>query len=476
MASSKNGVHILVFPYPAQGHMLSLLHLTHQLSIRGVAITILVTPKNISILTQLLSANPAIQTLVLPFPEHPKIPTGVENVKDIGNHGNGPIILALSKLEGQLIKWFKSHSNPPVAILSDFFLGWTHHLAEKIRIPRIAFYSSGAFLTACFDSLWRNPEAVNPRSEIKFEDLPNAPSFPWDQVPSLFRRYKEAESDPDLELLKNSMAANGLSWGYIFNTFYELENEYLEFLSKKIGYQRIYSIGPLNLLHGPEQMNVKSDSNNGEVFSWLDGCPDGSVLYVCFGSQKVLKKAQMEALANGLERSGVRFILVAKPLTAEQVAEGFGSVPEGFEQRVVGRGLIIRGWAPQVHILSHRAVGGFLSHCGWNSVLEAIAAGVMILGWPMEADQFVDAKLMVDYLGAAVQVCEDGDTVPDSDELAQKITESMSRDRTHRFKAMDLRDKAMEAVKVGGSSNKDMDRLVKELDQLLYLTRPNKNV
>ncbi|CAI9770508.1 unnamed protein product [Fraxinus pennsylvanica] len=78
---------------------------------------------------------------------------------------------------------------------------------------------------------------------------------------------------------------------------------------------------------------VKSDSINGEVFSWLDGFPDESVMYICFGSQKVLKKAQMEALANGIDWSGVRFIWVAKPLTAEQLAEGFGSVLEGFEQR-----------------------------------------------------------------------------------------------------------------------------------------------
>ncbi|KAL2546587.1 UDP-glycosyltransferase 89A2 [Forsythia ovata] len=466
MASSKNGAHILVFPYPAQGHMLPLLHLTYHLSIRGVSITILVTPKNLPILTPLLSTNPSIQTLVFPFPEHPQIPPGVENVKDIGNHGNIPIILALSKLQGQIIRWFESHSNPPVAILSDFFLGWTHHLAQKIGIPRIAFYSSGAFLTACFDRVWRNPDALNPGSEIKFEDMPNAPRFPWDQVPSLFRRYKEAESDPSFEFLQNSMAANGLSWAFVFNTFYELENEYLEFLREKFGFQRIYSIGPLNLLDGPEQMNVKSDSINGEVFSYLDGCPDESVLYICFGSQKVLKKAQMEALANALEQSGVRFIWVAKPLTAEQVAAGFGSVPEGYDQRVVGRGFIIRGWAPQVQILSHPAVGGFLSHCGWNSVVEAIAAGVMILSWPMEADQFVDAKLMVDYLGAAIRVCEGGDTVPDSDELAKKITESMSRGTTQRVRAKELRDKAMEAVKVGGSSDRDMDGLVKDLAQL----------
>ena len=65
--------------------------------------------------------------------------------------------------------------------------------------------------------------------------------------------------------------------------------------------------------------------------------------------------------------------------------EGFGLVPEGFADRVSGRGLVVTGWAPQVAILSHRAVGGFVSHCGWNSVLEAMTSGVVIVGWPMEA-------------------------------------------------------------------------------------------
>ncbi|KAL2520742.1 UDP-glycosyltransferase 89B1 [Forsythia ovata] len=112
-------------------------------------------------------------------------------------------------------------------------------------------------LDACFDHLWRNPKATNLGSENKFENLPNAPRFPWDQVPSLLRRCKEAESDPRFELLKNSMSANGLSWAFVFNIFYELENEYLEFSREKIGFQRIYSIGPLNLLDGPEQKNIK---------------------------------------------------------------------------------------------------------------------------------------------------------------------------------------------------------------------------
>ncbi|KAL8531543.1 hypothetical protein ACS0TY_008223 [Phlomoides rotata] len=471
-SSSSNGVHILVFPFPAQGHMLPLLDLTHHLSLKGLTITLLITPKNLPILTPLLSSTPSIQTLILPFPSHPSIPPGAENVKDIGNHGNIPITSALSKLQQPIIQWFKSHHNPPVAILSDFFLGWTHQLAHQLGIPRIVFYSSGAFFVAAFDYLWANFEDIKPGISVGFVDLPGSPNFSWNRLPSLFRRCKDLDKT-GADFIRTSMVANGQSWASVFNTFWALEDEFLDYFSRVMGRPRVYSVGPLDMIGGSDKIrggDGNCDSSSGvNVISWLDQWEDGSVVYVCFGSQKLLKKAQVEALAAGLERSGVRFIWVVKHLSAQQLADGYGSVPDGFESRVSGRGFVLKGWAPQTAILSHRAVGGFLSHCGWNSVLEAVAAGVMILGWPMEADQYFDAKLLVEYKGAAVQVCEGGDTVPDSDELARKITKSMHGEaaaKEEKAKAKELKSKALEAVEVGGSSHTDLDGLVQELARL----------
>lgn len=300
---------------------------------------------------------------------------------------------------------------------------------------------------------------------MKFDDLPRSPSFPWGQLPSLFRRCKDLHSrdTAEADLIKISMAANALSWASVFNSFWALEDQFLEFLKSKMGHPRVYSVGPVNLLTGSG--NTKPDSDDG-VISWLDECDDGSVLYVCFGSQKLLTSAQAEALATGLERSGVRFVWVMKPASAQQEADGYGSIPVGFENRVVDRGLVLKGWAPQTAILSHRAVGGFLSHCGWNSALEAVTAGVMILAWPMEADQFADAKLLVEYKEAAVLVCEGANTVPDSAELARKISESMRGDAARKARAKGLREVALEAVEDGGTSIMDLDRLAQELSLL----------
>ncbi|KAK5837567.1 hypothetical protein PVK06_013377 [Gossypium arboreum] len=424
--------HILVFPYPAQGHMLALLDLTHQLALRGLTITILVTPKNLPVLSPLLSSHPSITPLVFPFPSHHLIPPGVEHVKDLGNSGNLPIMVALGKLHDPLVEWFDSHSEPPVAIVSDFFLGWTQCLAIRLQIPRLTFYSSVAFVGSIFDYIWNNVEKVTSLSEIEFGNLPGSPVFKQEHFPSLFKLYKP--SDPDLEMIKDGHVANTKSSGCFINSFEDLEAEYVQWLKTHVGHNRVFSVGPLSLI-GPDVSDRGNSGSvsemNDQVLTWLDRCPDGSVVYVCFGSQKLLRKEQMEALANGLEKSGTRFIWVVKSGTTQQQVEGFGVVPYGFEQRTAGQ-----------------------------------VAGVMILAWPMEADQFLNARLLVDNIGVAVRVCEGADSVPDSDELGRAIAEVMTESGGMKANAKDLKEKALAAVSHGGSSMKDLDRFVEELGQL----------
>ncbi|KAI9170355.1 hypothetical protein LWI28_026739 [Acer negundo] len=462
MSRSGERVHVLVFPYPAQGHTLPLLDLTHQLSLRNITITVLTTPKNKPTLSPLLNANPTIQTLVFPFPSHPSIPPGVENVRELGNNGNLPVMLALANLFDPIVHWFQSHHNPPVAIISDFFLGWTLSLANQLHIPRINFCSSGAFLCSVLDYGWNHVHIIKSFDDdavIELPDLPRSPAFKGEHLPSVFKFYKE--SDPDSQFLKDGMINNSLSWGCVFNSFEAVEAEYLDYFKTKMGHNRVYGVGPLSLMGPPE-----STSSNDYTSEWLDKCPDGSVLYVCFGSQKLLNREQMEALALGLEKSQVRFLWVVKT-----GSDGYGSVPEGFEERVGERGLVVKGWAPQVSILNHKAVCGFVSHCGWNSVLEAIVGGVMVLGWPMEADQFVNARLLVEDLGVAVRVCEGADLVPDSDELGKVIAESLNGCVETKVKAKELRDKALAGVRSGGGSSiADLDRLVQDLNNLQLKT------
>ncbi|KAF8090795.1 hypothetical protein N665_0467s0024 [Sinapis alba] len=439
--------HIMVFPYPSQGHLLPLLDLTHQLCLHGdITVSIIVTPKNLPHLSPLLSAHPsAVSAVTLPFPRNPSIPSGVENVKDAGCTPH--IMASLRQLREPIIKWLSSHPNPPVALISDFFLGWTNDLG----VPRFAFFSSGAFFASLVHFVSDKRHLYDQTEPVCILDLPRSPVFKTEHLPLT----PQSPLSQDINIVRD-MTMNFSSYGCIFNSCDCLEEEYMRYVKLKVGHNRVFGVGPVSSIGlGKRKSELNVDVK--ALLSWLDRCPEGSVLYICFGSQKVLAKEQCDALALGLEKSMTRFVWVAKT----------DPIPDGFEDRVAGRGMIVRGWAPQVAVLSHMAVGGFLSHCGWNSVLEAIASGTMILAWPMEADQFVDAKLLVDHMGVAVSVCEGSKTVPNPHELGRVIAETMGEQGSAvRARAKEMGQKARAATEARGSSTIDLERLVKELISL----------
>ncbi|KAK4844564.1 hypothetical protein QYF36_021708 [Acer negundo] len=389
-----NIAHILVFPFPAQGHMIPLLDLSHQLATHGLTITILITPKNLPLLNPLLSKHPSIKTLVLPFPAHSSIPDGVENCKDL--HSNSSVVImmhALGELYNPLLDWFHNHPSPPVAIISDMFLGWTHKLACEIGIRPIVFSPSGALALSVIFALWRDMPRLNhvrDRNQlVKFPKIPNSPKYPLWQVSPMYRSY--VEGDPISEFIKDGFLGDIGSWGLVINSFTELERVYLDHLAKQMD-SRVWAVGPL--LPSAEETTERggSSSVSGEyIISWLDTCQDQKVVYVCFGSQSVLTNDQMDKLALGLEKR--------------------------------------------------------------------IAAGVAMLAWPMGADQFVNAGLLVDELKVAKLVCEGAKTVPDSTELARVVAESVSSEN----RVMELREEAIKAIEKSGTSVKDLEGLIKHL-------------
>ncbi|KAM7465326.1 hypothetical protein LguiB_012888 [Lonicera macranthoides] len=423
MTSSKEKTHMLVVPYPAPGHMLPLINLTHKLALRGLAITILVSPKNQPLLAPLLSMHLSIQTLVLPFPTHPSIPKGVENMQELPISFIPNIIRALNQLYDPVLQWFEMHPEPPMAILSDTFHGsWTFRLCQQLGIKRIGF---------------------SPTNRYSFHSL-------WSEV----------------EIVDDIFVANMSSWGFVFNSFIELEKKYLDKLKNPfIRHAHVWTVGPLlptKYEEGPHPKFLH------ESIAWLNSCSvDRSVVYVGFGSQITLTSQQMEALATALERSGVKFIWALKePMKGVQEEDDQNVVPTGFEDRVIGKGLLIKGWAPQAEILNHRAVGAYVTHCGWNSALEGLCAGVLLLAWPMQADHFYNTKLLVDEWGVAIRVCEGLGTVPDSEKMARVLAESLNGIQPQRVRAMELNSMALEAIEEGGSSYKALDGLVKEVFSL----------
>ncbi|CAI9113387.1 OLC1v1013980C1 [Oldenlandia corymbosa var. corymbosa] len=442
--------HILIFPYPSQGHMVPLLNFTHQLSIRGLDITILITPKNLHLLSPILSENPSIQTLVCPFPEHPSIPAGVENTKDLPLDAFRAMMIALTRLSDPVKLWFHSHPSPPTAIVFDFFLGWTNGLAAELGIPGYVFSPSGGLALSVIFSLWRDfPRKENPGNEnelIHFPKLPNSPAYPWRQLSTVYRDYIANENNPVHETIKASFLSNLASFGLVINTVTELEKTYLDHLKESLGHNRVWAVGPI--LPPPENHHQSQSVPPGsssipasEVLEWLDNCKvDNSVVYVCFGTQFALSRDQMEALTSALEKSGVRFILSIKgPTKGNEGSENDEIIPSGFEERVAGRGLVNRGLAPQ----------------------------------------FANATLIVDELKVGCRVCEGNQTVPDSDKLAGILAKGVGDFEAERRRALEFQRAALGALKQGRIEVFDaflpldtwkslFERVVHEISKLIY--------
>ncbi|KAI3504721.1 hypothetical protein L1887_26398 [Cichorium endivia] len=459
MSHSTNKTHLLVYPFTGSGHIIPLLDLTDVLLRRGLTITVVISPVNLPLLDPLLSSHPSsLHKLISSDPE----------INASSTHPLIGKVISTQKQFDPIVKWFRSHPSPPVAIVSDFFLGWTSELASHLGIRRVVFTPSGVLGSSIIQTLWRDAADINANSGdrddnslVSFTEIPNSPEFPWWQLPPVSRYFKKG--DPDYESFRNGMLANMTSWGIVYNTFEELERVYIDHIKKQMGHDRVWAVGPLLPNDdAPIASTGRGGSSTvppGDLLMWLDDKPDNSVAYICFGSRTTLNEKQMGALTGALELSNVNFILCVN-------GSGSGSIPIGFEDRVGGRGFIVKGWAPQLAILSHRAVGLFVTHCGWNSTLEGVAAGVMMLTWPMGADQYTDEKLLVDELGVGKRVCEGRpNNVPDSVELARLLDESLSGNVPERVKVKELSQAASKAVKEG-TSIRDLNTFVKLLSEL----------
>lgn len=185
--------------------------------------------------------------------------------------------------------------------------------------------------------MWRNvPD--NPDHEVRFDDIPGSPRFKWSESSTLFRAGKPG--DPDWDSFRDDMLSNVTgTWGAVFNSFSELESVYISHFMKEMGHDRVWAVGPLL----PDEGNPDVAAQRGgpssvpahEVLTWLDGKPDCSVVYVCFGSRTSLTAEEAAALAAALECSKVHFIWCVRESNG---VEGSTIMPDSeYEDRVAGR-------------------------------------------------------------------------------------------------------------------------------------------
>lgn len=270
-------------------------------------------------------------------------------------------------------------------------------------------------------------------------------------------------------LFKTQFIENGLALvktdGILVNTFDALEPDTLVEINKGVvvpALPPVVAVGPLE----PCDFNFANEEEL--TFSWLNVQPAGSVVYVSFGSRTALSGAQIKQLAEGLKMSECRFLWVVKSTKVDkedrvQLGELVG---DEFLESVRERGLVLNGWVEQWGVLGHPAVGGFVSHCGWNSVTEAAWHGVPVLVWPQDGDQRINAGV-VEKSGFGIwerkwDWCGDQAQLVMGSEIAKRVDELMS-DQGIRARATRIREEARRAVAVGGSSANSLVKVMEAL-------------
>ncbi|KAM7532296.1 hypothetical protein LguiB_035706 [Lonicera macranthoides] len=240
-------------------------------------------------------------------------------------------------------------------------------------------------------------------------------------------------------------------------TFKEIEGKYINYLSV-LSSKKIVPVGPL--VQDTIKKEDEDDDRHKEIIEWLDKKDENSVVFVSFGSEYFLSKEEIKEIANGLELSKVNFIWVVRFPVGERI-EIKEVLPENFLARVGERGMVVEGWAPQAKILGRNSTGGFVSHCGWSSVMEGMKFGVPIIAMPLHLDQPINAKLVVE-LGVGVEVVRDKNGKLESEKVAAVIKQVVveKSGEVVRKKARDLSEK------ISFKGEEEMDRAVEELLQL----------
>ncbi|XP_051125651.1 anthocyanidin 3-O-glucosyltransferase 2-like [Andrographis paniculata] len=351
-----------------------------------------------------------------------------------------------------------------VGLVLDMFCTNLIQVGNELSIPSYVFYTAGAFsLGVYYDIVSLKFEQNQDLTQYKDSDTKQLSSRCASQpIPAKIFPLVFVDGNPFgdifLEFYRKFVDAKGV----LINTFYELEPYAVDSLSAHYkNYPKVYPIGPV-LKDNPGSSGNPSVA---DLMKWLDDQPDDSVVFLCFGSMGALEGAQVREFAKALEGSGSRFVWSLRKPTASFLPSEYGDygevLPEGFLERTAGRGRVI-GWAPQVAVLAHAAVGGFVSHCGWNSVLESVWQGVPVAALPLYAEQQINAFELVRELGMTEEIKIDyridltrggaAEEIVPAGEIEAAIRRLMAADGGARGKVKEMQRKSREVLKEDGSS------------------------
>ncbi|KAI3706696.1 hypothetical protein L6452_24615 [Arctium lappa] len=493
MSSPPKTLHFAVFPLPAQGHMVPMIDIARILAHHGCTITIITTPVNAnrfnSVIERAIEHKLDIRVVELELRlADVGLPEGCESLDMLSSADPWFKLLgAIDMLEEPAEQVLRGLSPAPDCIISDNFIPWTTDVARRLNIPRLVFHGPGCFSILCMHIATSTNMFDGIESDSQPFVLPGLPHRIEVTKLQAFGNSKPNTAkprDPDTSEAKTYIErvreGEKAAYGILVNSFKELEPEYAQELAKAKD-KKVWCIGPVSLFNKSDldiaERGNKATINEHDCLKWLEGREPGSVVYVCLGTLTHTSTEQIIELGSGLEMTGVPFVWCIRNKT-EELAKWFSE--SGFVERVGDQGLIIYGWAPQVLILSHRAIGGFLTHCGWNSTLEAICSGVPMVTWPHFADQFYNEKFIVQVLkigvriGVEIPVVMGGqdtiETLVKKEEVKVAIECLMNggdEGEERRKRARELAETAKRAMNDGGSSILNMTSMIQDITEQL---------
>ncbi|XP_043725898.1 UDP-glycosyltransferase 87A1-like [Telopea speciosissima] len=393
------GCHVVAIPYPGRGHINPMMNVCALLASKGLAITFVVTEEWLSLIGP--GSGSASNTPNIRFRS---IPNVIPSELNRGSDFAGFFEAVCTKMKSPFDQLLDRLHPPATCIIADTFLAWAVTVGNRRNIPVALFWPMAPslfslhyhcqFLVAC-GHLSIPFENISERKDEIITYIPGIPAIRLGDLPSIYTRKNE--------IIKRVLEA--FSWVtkaqfILFTSFYELQSHTIDTL-RGIVPTPIYPLGPsipfMALQDTITHSESQSKSSNGDAMDylkWLDCQPKNSVLYVSLGSFLSTSAAQMREIAMGLQSSGVRYLWIARG-EALNLQETCGEM-----------GLVVP-WCDQLRVLCHSSVAGFFTHCGWNSILEAIYSGVPMLTFPLLVDQIPNSTFIVEHWKIGLRVKEE---------------------------------------------------------------------
>lgn len=455
--------HFVFLSLPAQSHINPSLQLAKVLVRHGARVTFTTTGNGLKRIKSLPKINGLYFDTFLETSDEEQAEAGRKVV-------NNNFLEEINRVGPQnlrvLLQSLSDGGHPVTFIIYTLTIPWAAAVAYQLQIRSALLAIQCATSFAIYNRFFNSHDGLAleitekriDHSMISIE-FPGLPTFSCNDIPTFLLPHDQYYSSvsPTFEhhfrVLEQDLNPKPL---VLINTFHALETRTFEILENF----NVIPVGPLIPSAFSDGEDLSDKSFGCELFDcdkdylhWLDGKEDGSVIYASFGSLLSLKKEEKEEIFHGLVDSGRPFLFVIRSSSNGEEDEMKATLKEN--------GLIIP-WCSQIEVLDHKAIGCFVTHCGWNSTMESIVAGVPIIGFPHFSDQPTNAKLIEEVWCNGLRARTNEKGLVEKDELRRCLDVVMGsgeEGENIRRNALKWRGLALEAVKEGGSSSKNLKLL-----------------